>query len=112
MKQSSSRRTIRILLCVASLACAAGAVADATQCRLGELTRSIEVVYTNPGQPVPCEVLYGKAAQGTLETLWQASNEAGYCEAKAARLTGKLENLGWECETPVATTTGNSPIPD
>ena len=112
MKPSSSRRTIRILLCVAPLACAAGAAADATQCRMGDLSRSIEVVYTNPGQPVPCEVLYGKATQGTLETLWRARNEAGYCEAKAARLTGKLENLGWQCETPEGAMSPNSTIPD
>jgi hypothetical protein len=112
MKQFSSRRTIRILIFVAPLACAASAVADATQCRLGELRRSIEVVYANPGQAVPCEVLYGKAIQGTLETLWRASNEAGYCEAKAARLTGKLENLGWECGAHEAATTGNSVTPD
>ena len=88
----------RATICVLLLSSAATVMAEATTCRLAEMTRSIEVVYSAPGQAVPCEVLYRKSAQGTVETLWRAANEAGYCEARAREFTVKLEGLGWVCE--------------
>ena len=77
-------------------------LANPTICTFGELSRKIEVVYSDPGQPVPCEVIYDKSAEGAIESLWQASNEAGYCEAKAASLIEKLEGTGWDCGTDAA----------
>ncbi len=73
------------------------ASANPVECRQGELTRSIEIVYANPGAAVPCEVIYRKPAQGTIEMLWQAMNESGYCETRVSELTSKLETLGWQC---------------
>ncbi|TNF88514.1 MAG: hypothetical protein EP301_04760 [Gammaproteobacteria bacterium] len=73
------------------------AMANPVACTYGDLSRKIEVVYSNPGQPVPCEVIYDKSAEGTIETLWRASNEAGYCEAQAAELADKLSGMGWQC---------------
>jgi hypothetical protein len=75
----------------------ATAAANPIECHQGELTRSIEIVYADPGEAVPCEVIYSKPAQGTIEMLWQAMNEAGYCEARVAEFISKLENLGWQC---------------
>ena len=60
-------------------------------------TRKIEVVYAEPGQAVPCEVIYSNSEHGTMESLWQASHEAGYCEAQADALAEKLKKLGWHC---------------
>ncbi|MEM8766049.1 MAG: hypothetical protein AAGE43_01290 [Pseudomonadota bacterium] len=74
-----------------------GTAANPTNCSFGELSRNIEVVYANPGQAVPCEVIYDKASEGSIETLWQANVEAGYCESQAAGLIAKLEGLGWRC---------------
>ncbi|MEM7079417.1 MAG: hypothetical protein AAF513_12385 [Pseudomonadota bacterium] len=69
-------------------------------CSLGELTRNVSVIYNDPGQPVPCEVWYEKPTEGVqAETLWQANNEAGYCEARAAEFVDKLTNLGWACNS-------------
>ncbi len=76
--------------------------AEPTVCTMAELERTVEIVYSNPGQPVPCEVLYAKADAGTIETLWRANNEAGYCEEKAAAFLARLESLGWDCNTPLA----------
>ena len=84
-------------ICALLLISAGAVMAEATSCRLGELTRSIEVVYSAPGQATPCEVLYRKAAEGTVETLWRAANEAGYCEARAREFAARLERLGWAC---------------
>jgi hypothetical protein len=71
--------------------------ANPIECRQGELIRSIEIVYAEPGKAVPCEVMYNKPAEGTIEMLWQALNEAGYCEARVAEFTSKLESMGWQC---------------
>ena len=65
-------------------------------CELGNQQRIIEVIYKNPLEPVPCQVKYHK--QNSIETLWQAKNQAGYCEAKADEFAIKLESLGWRCQ--------------
>ena len=71
---------------------------SATECTQGALTRTISVVYSDPGQPVPCEVLYEKPTEQQTMTLWRAANEAGYCEARAAEFVEKLISLDWQCE--------------
>ncbi len=76
-------------------------LANPVTCSYGDLSRTIEVVYSDPGQPVPCEVIYDKSAEGTIETLWQANNEAGFCEAQARALAAKLSGMGWQCEAEV-----------
>ena len=75
----------------------AGALAAPMVCTQGDMTRSIEVVYSDPGQAVPCEVLYDKPGEGIQSTPWRATNESGYCEAKAAELAAKLQAMGWTC---------------
>jgi hypothetical protein len=73
--------------------------ANATQCSNGGLTRSIEIVYSDPGHPVPCEVIYDKSAEGAGQhSLWRADSEAGYCEARAAAFVDKLRGFGWTCD--------------
>lgn len=71
-------------------------------CEYGELTRTVEVIYSNPGQPVPCEVLYDKPAEGGSSTLWRAQSEAGFCEARAREFVTKLGDMGWQCSEPMA----------
>ena len=34
---------------------------------------------------------------GADQVLWSASQQAGYCEEKAAGLVAKLEGFGWDC---------------
>ena len=75
---------------------AATASAAPTECRYANLVRSIDVVYSEPGQPVPCEVLYTKTGESTT-TPWRAQHEAGYCEARAEWLIDHLKSDGWEC---------------
>ena len=77
------------------------ALANPVTCTYGDLSRKIEVVYSDPGQPVPCEVIYDKSAEGTIETLWRANNETGYCESQAARLADRLSGVGWQCAADV-----------
>jgi hypothetical protein len=90
----------RTPILVLALALPVAATANPVVCRYGELTRSIEVVYLEPGQAVPCEVIYDKSGEGSIETLWRATSEANYCETKAAGLVDRLTGLGWSCETP------------
>lgn len=84
-----------LLSLLALLATPAHGIAD---CEYGKLSRSIEVVYEAPGQPVPCVVRYVKHDEEVESTPWQASNEAGYCEEKAEILRQTLVDLGWQCQ--------------
>ncbi|WP_419206882.1 hypothetical protein [Photobacterium leiognathi] len=76
---------------------------DKYVCKRGDSERVVEVVYTNPGSQVPCEVHYTKST-GT-EVLWDAKNEKGYCEAKAKAFAEKLTTLGMTCSGLDATAT-------
>ena len=62
------------------LAAPAAQAGMVSTCTHADQTRIIEVVYTGEGV-LPCEVHYSKDA-GT-QTLWSATNAAGYCEEKA-----------------------------
>ena len=57
--------------------------------------RVIEVKYTGEGQ-VPCEVHYQR--NGLSDVVWQAMNQAGYCEEKASAFVEKQRGWGWQCE--------------
>ncbi|KKO44383.1 hypothetical protein WG68_16340 [Arsukibacterium ikkense] len=65
-----------------------------THCQLGEAVRVIAVVYPQGGE-LPCEVRYSK--DGTTNVLWQAKNDAGYCEQQAADFVAKQRGWGFEC---------------
>ena len=69
-----------------------------TACTYGDMVRRV-VVMTEPGVSVPCEVHYFKdtEAPGEDQVLWSATQQAGYCEEKAAGLVAQLEGWGWDC---------------
>lgn len=67
---------------------------QSTHCQLGDAVRVIEVVYPQGGE-LPCEVRYSK--DGATSVLWQADNEAGYCEQQAAAFIEKQRGWGFEC---------------
>ena len=73
------------------------------RCTSGDAVRRIEVVHAD-GATTPCTVNYHKdtEAPGTSEELWSAANEAGYCEARAAEFSTRLESLGWQCDVVAA----------
>jgi len=73
-----------------------------TVCSHGSQTRVIEVAYTSEDN-VPCEVRYSKE-EGS-QTLWSATNKAGYCEEKAAAFVEKQVGWGWACEASINTAT-------
>jgi hypothetical protein len=92
------RKCLQVFIGFITCAWASLLFAAPTVCTMGDLTRSVEVVYTTPGQSVPCEVLYSKPTAGTVESLWRANNETGYCENKAKQLINNLADMGWQCE--------------
>ena len=81
-----------------------------TQCSYGDMTRRV-VIMSEPGVSVPCEVHYFKdsEAPGDDQVLWSASQQAGYCEEKAAELVSKLEGWGWDCGAGDAPTASAAP---
>ena len=88
--------------------------AAAVTCTSGDLIRRVTVVYDDPGQPVPCSVLYEKPGQGPSQTLWSAQNEVGYCEDKAQGFVTRLDALGWDCDNadPESSTPGADVAPE
>ena len=57
--------------------------------------RKIEVVYLQQDSAVPCEVRYIK--DSISNALWNAQQEAGYCESKAEAFVEKIKGWGWSC---------------
>ena len=84
-----------LFLALPGLALAQGAE---TQCTYGDMVRRV-VIMTEPGVSVPCEVHSFKdtEAPGEDQVLWSASQQAGYCEEKAAGLVARLAGWGWDC---------------
>lgn len=83
---------------------------DSYRCTNGDQVRRVEIVYEMAGSPLPCEVRYHKdtEAPGQVQSLWRATNEAGYCEAQTRDFVAKLEGWGWQCmaDEAAAGTTG------
>lgn len=94
---TKSLRVIALLLLFSSLS----AVADISYvCTSGGQERVITVAYENAGASVPCKVTYSKDSD--TNTLWNADQESGYCEAKAEEFAKKQEGWGWKCEKVMA----------
>lgn len=87
------------------------ALATGYTCTNGASQRLITVVYTTPGQVVPCEVVYEK--DGQSNSLWRADAEAGYCEAKAREFADKQAGWGWTCSetSTMASEEDDTPAP-
>ena len=87
---------MRVLTLALLAGCFSAVAADnqVTHCQRGDAVRIIEVAYPQ-GTEVPCEVHYTKDGQSSV--LWRASNEAGYCEQKAAEFAEKQRSWGWQC---------------
>ena len=66
------------------------------QCRMDDSVRVIAVYYDSQSRNVPCEVHYIKG--GSDQLLWQASTQAGYCEAKALEFIDQHGAKGWRCQ--------------
>lgn len=64
-------------------------------CSSGDRVRLIEVIYSQPGQLVPCTVKYSKG--DVTQILWSAQSQVGYCEAKAKSFADKQQQYGWQC---------------
>ncbi len=74
-----------------------GAAAESWSCRQDNDVREVHIQRTGDGA-VPCEVVYKKLTEGVEDqVLWNAQNQANYCEEKAAEFVTKLEGWGWTC---------------
>ncbi|GAA3921711.1 hypothetical protein [Litoribacillus peritrichatus] len=95
-----------VVLGVALAVSGAATAGESYVCINGADERKISVVYTEPGSPVPCEVVYEKSSGMT--TLWNAQSEEGYCEEKAKAFAEKQATWGYECTSVVDTTIGSA----
>ena len=70
--------------------------ADSWSCSHDNDVREVHIMST--GAAVPCEVVYKKLTEGVEDqVLWNANNDASYCEDKARGFIEKLESWGWVC---------------
>jgi len=87
---------------VISLLAPFSAYADSWSCRHGNDVREVHMTQTTDA-PVPCQVVYKKLTEGAEDqVLWNAQNDAAYCEAKATAFVEKLESWGWTCVETIA----------
>ena len=87
---------------------ATGAYADSWNCSRDDLVREVVVEYPEGGS-LPCAVIYKKQTEGFGDqTLWSASNEAGYCEQKAKDFVAKIESWGGVCMETIGSQGGES----
>jgi hypothetical protein len=84
-------------------------------CLFGGNERTVRVSYANADSKVPCQVIYEK--ESGSQVLWDAQNEEGYCEMKAAEFVEKQRGWGWDCAkmeaaaevTPIPASTVTTP---
>lgn len=67
-------------------------------CKNEGATRTISVEYQADPDPVPCRVRYDRTDAGDVQYPWNARNQAGFCEQKAAELADRLGSFGWDCQ--------------
>lgn len=83
---------------VAALVLGSDAMAQSLVCTNDSLERLVELRYDNPGEAVPCSIVYTKPTEGVPEqVLWRAENEEGFCEARFEEFADKLSGWGWSC---------------
>ena len=70
-----------------------------TTCIKAKSIREIDIVYSEPGYRLPCEVTYKKSESAEIQILWKAKNQPGYSEDQAKDFIEKFEGLGWICES-------------
>ncbi len=90
------KRTFQILI-FACFALPVSAYAESWSCSKSNDVREVHIERSTSA-PVPCQVLYKKQTEGVeAQVLWNANNDATYCEEKALGLIAKLESEGWVC---------------
>ena len=73
--------------------------AESWSCKLGNSVREIHIQTESPNIAAPCSVVYKKPTEGKDDqTLWTATNDAGYCAEKAKAFVQKQVSWGWTCE--------------
>jgi hypothetical protein len=105
MKQVLVGGVVMMLLLSSQQVLAQEQQGQSMHCQLGDAVRVIEVVYPAGGE-LPCEVHYTK--EGASSVLWQASNEAGYCQQQAAAFVEKHRGWGFECVAMPAASTADA----
>lgn len=86
-----------ILLFISTLLIPFTVHADSWSCRQGNDVREVHIEQTTSA-PVPCQVVYKKLTEGVEDqVLWDAQNDATYCDFKAKEFIEKLEGWGWTC---------------
>ena len=80
--------------------------ADSWSCSHDNDVREVHIMRS--GVAVPCEVVYKKLTEGVEDqVLWNANNDASYCEEKARGFIEKLESWGWVCAETIRDDSGN-----
>jgi len=83
---------------IALLAIPFSSQAESWSCRHGNDVREIHIQTESASSPLPCSVVYKKLTEGVEDkVLWNATNDAEYCEEKAKAFVEKQVSWGWTC---------------
>ena len=96
------RSSIALVSLVSLFASSVSFAEPVYQCDSASETRTVAIVYENTEASVPCRVDYTK--NDSVQTLWRAENEAGYCEDKAQAFLDKLVGWGFSCSEQTGAT--------
>lgn len=96
MKKTTYKTLLASIVLIASSQQIQAQESTKTVCSHAGNTRIIEVVYPKAENRPVCEVVYTNKSGSKV--LWNAQNDASYCEQKAMEFTAKQESWGWVCE--------------
>ena len=83
---------------IALLAIPFSSQAESWSCRHNNDVREIHIQTDSPSSSIPCRVVYKKLTEGVEDrVLWNAQNDASYCEEKAKAFVEKQIAWGWTC---------------
>lgn len=69
---------------------------SSVRCTAGDLVRRVEIRIDDPSRGAPCEVIYWKGGEMSIEA--QASNTPSVCENTALQIKQNLKQGGFVCE--------------
>lgn len=104
MRKGRVMKSLTTVVALLTIPLIATAQSDAAyECRMGELIRRV-AVERDGSAPLPCRVAYFKdtEAPGERQVLWNAQNDASYCDARASEFVSRLQGLGWNCTAAAA----------
>lgn len=77
---------------------ASGYATESVTCKQGKVTQTIAIVSKEADKKVPCEVTATREGEAQGKMLYNATNDASYCETQMKKHLENLAAKGWTCD--------------